>query len=76
MTRAYAYYESQKQMKSSNAKNPLNSAEKEGIQFQFNIIIYITGKIREIITPLKKTREVSMCLYETGWIGMWRHPYY
>tara|TARA_B100001559_G_scaffold53900_1_gene42400 strand:- start:1597 stop:1788 length:192 start_codon:yes stop_codon:yes gene_type:complete len=63
-------------MKSSNAKNPLSSAEKEGVQFQFNIIIYITGKIRKIITPFKKTGEGSMCLYETGWIGMWRHPYY
>lgn len=63
-------------MKSSNANNPLSSAEKEGVQFQFNIIIYITGKIREIITPFKKKGKGSMWLYETGWIGMWRHPYY
>ena len=70
------YYERQKYMKSSNSNNPLGSAEKEGIQLQFTIVIYITRKIREIITPFKKTGEGSMCLYETGWIGMWRHPYY
>ena len=63
-------------MKSSNPKDPLSSTEKRRVQFQFNIIIYITRKIREIITPFKKTGEGSMCLHETGWIGMWRHPYY
>ena len=63
-------------MKSSNPKNPLSSTEKRRVLFQFNIIIYITRKIREIITPFKKTGEGSMCLHETGWIGMWRHPYY
>ena len=63
-------------MKSSNAKNSLSSAEKEGVQFQLNTIIYITGKIRKIITPFKKTGERSMCLNETGGKGMWRHPYY
>ena len=63
-------------MKSSNAKNPLSSAEKQGVQFQSEIIIYITRKIREIITPFKKTGKGSMCIHETGWIGIWRHPYY